>query len=121
MISCSGREEGHADPNVGSEKEGSGVPGFSSHLNGTEATSLTMGVAGNELFEETTGGFQSFLGIPGLSSHRNGTAGGSLGCFLLEFAAINFLSTISAVAPCLYIEVCWIRWWVRNLQLTVSF
>lgn len=95
MISFSDREEGDADSNVGSEKDGSGVPGFSSHLNGTEATSLTTGGAGNELFEETTGGFQSFLGIPGLSSHRNGTAGSSLGCFLLEFAAINSLSTIS--------------------------
>lgn len=79
MRSISGCRGG-TDSIVGSEKDGSGVPGFSSHSNGTEAIKLTGG-GGNEQLEENSG-FQSFLAIPGLSSHRNGTEGGSLTCFL---------------------------------------
>ncbi len=84
----------------GSENEGSGLPGFSSHMNGTEAISLTGGF-GTGLTEEAAPGFQSLLGIPGLTSQRNGTEGGCLSCFEFEFP-INSFSIILELNLCPY-------------------
>lgn len=89
----------------GSEKEGSGLPGFSSHMKGTEATSLRGGF-GTDVTEEDPG-FQSFLGIPGLSSQRNGTEGGCLTCFFEFECCVNSFSTILELnlCPCRYSSV----------------
>lgn len=96
---------GGSDSSGGCGKEGSGLPGFSSHTKGIEATSLA-GRVGSEIVEETPG-FQSFLGIPGFSSQRNGTEGGCLTCFLFElsvnsFSAIFGISSVSSVALYIY-------------------
>ena len=81
----------------GCEDEGSGLPGFSSHKKGTEATSLTGGF-GTGLTEEASG-FQSLLGTPGLTSQRKGTEGGCRSCFVFEFS-INSFSTILVLDLC---------------------
>lgn len=81
----------------GWENEGSGLPGFSSHKKGTEATSLTRGF-GTGLTEEASG-FQSLLGIPGLTSQRKGTVGGCRSCFVFEFSIDSF-STILVLDLC---------------------
>ncbi|KAJ8429367.1 hypothetical protein Cgig2_033199 [Carnegiea gigantea] len=73
-------------------KHWSGVPGFSSHLKGTEATYFTGRGAGDNGLRI---GFQSFFGAPGLSSQINGIVICCLICLLVAFTWLSLSSIVT--------------------------